>query len=179
MEVGEIADGRKVILAGFAFNKNIMYALIQQTGDTDGDVIAHFFEVGMKLFHDCVQRGVAEQCKRMVRFYYKQCPLQVQLTVESTPLQGKYVDMRMPIKLVMDLKSPSKMVKLSGDKVGHMLAERGLTLGSGSVVTLEKEEDKLYKVLDPSSVGNKVVQLKDIDSKALPEHIRKRFFKTS
>jgi hypothetical protein len=141
-------SGIPVKLNQFKVNDTLLFALKKLSGDSENDIITHFYEIGVKLFLDCIRRKrLPQRCNRTVSIFYKDTNLHVKFDVWSGYLHDNVWHYKASIDLNMEIKFAQEIRHISGDAIEAMLAETGLNLSDEQVVEIEKPKNKLYKCL--------------------------------
>lgn len=134
---------RDVVLESFKMNHSLMYAIKSLSGDSENQIVAYFYELGIQLFNDCISRKkLPLRCNRSIKSFYKDTKVQVKFEIWSTYFNSSYsrtIDLRMAINY------PKQNLELSGDQVTAMLEETGLGLSDAQVTVVDKPEEKFYR----------------------------------
>lgn len=138
---------RPVMFDHFNFNESLLYAIKTISGDSENEVFSYFYNIGDKLFKDCISRTkLPKSCNRKVEIFYKDTNILVRFDVWSTYFNSTfYSDDK--IHLFMSVNYPNNMRKISGSHIENMITETGLGLSDEQVLSLQKPSEEKYKCL--------------------------------
>ena len=139
-----------VNLSFMRINESLLFALHQISGDSENDIMTHFYNMGLELFMDSVSRKrLPQRCYRRVKIFYKNTPILVSFTVWSSyfNIDSKLLLNDKKIDLYVEATFTSSYKRVLGDQMSDMLTEVGLGIGNTSVLSADKPSEQLYKCL--------------------------------
>lgn len=136
---------KPVVFQSFRFNESLLYAIKTISGDSENEVFSYFYNLGDKLFKDCISRAkLPKSCNRRVKIFYKDTNIQVRFDVWSNEFESKWSD---KVILYMSVSFPSTIKTIEGTSIENMLTETGLGLSDEQFLSLEKPSEEKYKCL--------------------------------
>jgi hypothetical protein len=144
-------NDREAILKQMSVDVGLMFAIKQISGESENDIISHFYELGVKLFKDSVERKrktrkMPRTCDRTIKLLYKETKLQVKFRVYAWLDFAGYTSGD-KVNIYMFLSWPLDVKIISGLDVEQMLVESGLGFSNSPLFVVEEPEQKLYKCL--------------------------------
>lgn len=141
--------GKKVKLDEISINQSLVYAIKTLSGDSENEIIEFYYNLGVKLFIDCVSRKtIPQKCNRVVKLFYKNTSLNTRFEVRSTFFRSMYTghDPK-EVKVYMDITFPNDKLILDGQKIIDSINDNTMGFTEDQCVNLEKPREKVYKCL--------------------------------
>ena len=140
-EILKLDDGRPVNFNNFRVNTNLLFSLKMISGDSESEIIAYFYDVGLILLKDAIARGNSK-CQRVVKMNYKEFLIQVRFEVNAY-----FMDFIQKVEVNMYLNNCGETVSISGDSIISSIMERDLGIAETNPIVVEAPPVKLFKCL--------------------------------
>lgn len=140
-EILKLNDGRPVHFKTFRVNTNLLFSLKTISGDSESEIISYFYDIGLTLLKDAINRGNSK-CQRVVKINYKEHLIQVRFEVT-----GFFMSHINNVEVNMYLNNCGECVSIGGEAIIASIVERDLGLAESNPIVVEAPPKKLFKCL--------------------------------
>lgn len=167
-------NGNDVLFKSFTLTESLLYVIKKVSNEKENDIISYFYEMGIKLFNDCISRKTLPmRCNRTVKVFYKNTDIYVKFGVYSDYFSRKtsFGGSR-ETGLYMFLDHPrDSRITIYGKDINDSITENLLDLSDEQVLKAKKPQQKKYKCMGQSGVSS--LDKKHVD--LLPQELVKKF----